>query len=146
MPSARVPFAAVRPARPVAAVTGVQAGAIGQEITVAVNTTFNTLFTELGRFPANPISGLLEGALVLVRRTVFGLVPTGVTAALNGSTLAITVDPGSTAYFRRDGSSLQVSGDPVFFRLLNEQQFSTIVGSGGDGHRHRACGFCVHDR
>ena len=136
--SARVPFAAVRPARPAAAVTGVQAGAIGQQITVAVNTTFNTVFTELGRFPANPISGLLEGALVVVRRTVFGLVPTGVTATLNGSTLAITVDPGSTAYFRQDGLSLQVSGDPVFFRLLNEQQFTAssvqAVTATGTGH------------
>jgi len=122
----------------VAAVTGVQAGAIGQQITVAVNTAFNALFTGLGGVPANPISGLLEGALVLVRRTVFGLVPTGVSATLNGSTLAITVDPGSTAYFRQDGSSLQVSGDPVFFRVLNEQQFSAssvqAVTATGTGH------------
>ena len=102
----------------------VGAGAIGQQITIAVNTAFNALFNELGGFPASPISGLLEGALVLVRRTVFGLVPTGVTATLSGSTLAITVDPGSTAYFRKNGASLEVSGDPVFFHLLNQQQFS----------------------
>ena len=110
-------------AAPVAAVTAVPVGAIGQQVTVAVNTAFNELFTRLGGVPANPISGVLEGALVLVRRTVFGLVPTGVTATLNGSTLAINVDPGSVAYFRQNGSSLQVSGDPVFFRLLNEQEF-----------------------
>jgi len=100
-----------------------RAGSIGQQITVAVNTAFTTLFTGLGGLPGNPISGLLEGALVLVRRTVFGLVPTGVTASLNGSTLLINVDPGSTAYFRQNGTSLQVSGDPVFFHLLNAQQF-----------------------
>jgi len=112
---------------PAAAVTvtavPARAGSIGQQITVAVNTAFNTLFTGLGGLPGNPISGLLEGALVLVRRTVFGLVPTGVTAAVNGTTLVINVDPGSTAYFRQNGTSLQVSGDPVFFHLLNAQQF-----------------------
>ena len=132
---ARAAFAAVPPGPPVAAVTGVP---VGQQITVAVNTTFNTLFTQLGGVPANPISGLLEGALVLVRRTVFGLVPTGVSATLNGSALEITVDPGSTAYFRQDGASLQVSGDPVFFRVLNEQQFSAssvqTVTATGTGH------------
>jgi parallel beta-helix repeat protein len=112
---------------PAAAVTvtvvPARAGSIGQQITVAVNTAFNTLFTGLGGLPGNPISGLLEGALVLVRRTVFGLVPTGVTAAVDGTTLVINVDPGSTAYFRQNGTSLQVSGDPVFFHLLNAQQF-----------------------
>lgn len=111
---------------------------VGQQISEAVNTTFNALFTQLGGAPANPISGLLEGALVLVRRTVFGLVPTGVSATLNGSALEITVDPGSTAYFRQDGASLQVSGDPVFFRVLNEQQFSAssvqTVTATGTGH------------
>ena len=122
------------------AVTGqsVRAGAIGQQITVAVNTTFNTLFTELGDVRTNPISGLLEGALVLVRRTVFGLVPTGVTATVNGSTLMIDVDSGSTAYFRQTGTNLQVSGDPVFFHLLNRQQFDAssvqAVQSTGSGH------------
>ena len=120
---ARVVFAAPPSA---AAVTGVQAraGSIDHQITVAVNTAFNSLFNELGGSPGNPISGLLEGALVLVRRTVFGLVPTGVAATLNGSTLAINVDPGSVAYFRKDGTNLQVSGDPVFFHLLNRRQFS----------------------
>jgi parallel beta-helix repeat protein len=116
----------------------VRAGAIGQQITVAVNTTFNTLFTELGGVRANPISGLLEGALVLVRRTVFGLVPSGVTATVSGSTLMINVDSGSTAYFRQTGGSLQVSGDPVFFHLFNQQQFSAssvqAVQATGTGH------------
>jgi len=108
-----------------AAATGAQvrAGSIGQQITVAVNTAFNTLFNQLGGFPGNPISGLLEGALVLIRRTVFGWVPTGVTATVSGSTLVINVGSGSVAYFRQDGTNLQVSGDPVFFHLLNRQQF-----------------------
>ena len=127
---------------PAAAVTvtdvSVGAGSIGQQITMAVNTAFTTLFTGLGGLPGNPISGLLEGALVLVRRTVFGLVPTGVTASVNGSTLVINVDPGSTAYFRQNGTSLQVSGDPVFFHLLNAQQFEATsvqtVQATGTGH------------
>ena len=117
-----------------------RASSIGQQITVAVNTAFNALFTGLGGLPANPISGLLEGALVLVRRTVFGLVPTGVTAAVIGSTLVIDVDPGSIAYFRQNGTSLQVSGDPVFFHLFNAQQFDaasvqtvTATGTGNAG-------------
>jgi len=129
------------PAAPLTVTTApARAGSIGQQITVAVNTAFNTLFTGLGGLPGSPISGLLEGALVLVRRTVFGLVPTGVTAVVNGSTLVINVDPGSTAYFRQNGTSLQVSGDPVFFRLLNAQQFDattvqtvTATGTGNAG-------------
>ena len=122
--SARVAFAAAPPTA-ARAVTGqsVRAGSIGQQISVAVNTSFNSLFNQWGGFPGNPISGLLEGALVLVRRTVFGLVPTGVTATVSGSTLVINVGPGSVAYFRQDGTNLQVSGDPVFFHLLNRQQF-----------------------
>ena len=45
---------------PAAAVTvtavPARAGSIGQQITVAVNTAFNTLFTGLGGLPGNPIS------------------------------------------------------------------------------------------
>jgi hypothetical protein len=100
-------------------------GSIGQAITTAVNTTFNAWFNQLGGFPANPISCLVEGALVLVRRTAFGLVPTGVVATVTGSTLMIDVDAGSVAYLRQNGTNLQVSGDPVFFRLLHQQQFDS---------------------
>ena len=127
---------------PAAAVAGVPAavGSIGQQITVAVNTTFNALFSQFPGSAANPVLGLAEGALVVLRRTVFGLVPTGVTASLDGSTLVIKVDPGSTAYFRQNGTSLQVSGDPAFFHVVNQQEFTapsvqtvTATNTGG-GH------------
>ncbi len=75
---------------------------------------FNSAFTWLSGFPASPISDLLGGALVLIRRSLF-LVPEGVTASMVGTSLTVNVNTGSVAYLRQDGSSVQVSGDPWFF-------------------------------
>ncbi len=57
---------------------------------------------------------LIEGALVLVRRSLF-LSPEGVTASQDGNSLTVAVNTGSVAYVRQDGSSVQVSGDPWFW-------------------------------
>ncbi len=75
---------------------------------------FNSAFSWLSQFPGNPISDLVSGALVLIRRTLF-LVPEGVTASQTGTSLTVSVNTGSVAYFRQDGSSVQVSGDPWFW-------------------------------
>lgn len=91
------------------------AGNLGQGITTAVNQLFNSAFDLLSTFPGGPLSGFLEGALVLVRRTLFGLVPTGVSASQVGNALTIAVNTGSVAYFRNGDNGIQVSGDPWFF-------------------------------
>lgn len=80
----------------------------------AINGIFNSAFNWLSTFPSNPIANLLEGALVLVRRSLF-FVPTGVSATQIGTELSISVNQGSVAYFRQDGAKLQVSGDPGFW-------------------------------
>lgn len=92
---------------------GLEAPSVTQAITTAVNHLFNTAFTLLSTFPAGPISDLVGGALVLIRRTLF-LVPEGVTASQVGNALTVAVNAGSVAYLRQNGSTLQISGDPWF--------------------------------
>ncbi len=116
------PLAAV--ARPAAAATagnsgcaacwGIGAPTIGQSINTVINHLFNSAFDVLSTLPGSPISNLLEGALVLVRRSLF-LSPEGVTATQDKDSLTIDVNTGSVAYFRQDGTTLQVSGDPGFW-------------------------------
>ena len=107
-----------------AACWGLKSPSIGQAITTAVNHLFGTAFTWLSSLPANPISAFLEGALVLIRRTVFGIVPTGVAANQVGAELTISVATGSIAYLRQTGTSLQVASDPLF---VDAQQFNAAT-------------------
>lgn len=92
---------------------GVEAPGIGQAINTVINHLFNSTFDWVATLPGGPLSNLLEGALVLVRRSLF-LSPLGVTATQVGSELTVSVNTGSVAYFRQDGTSLQVSGVPLF--------------------------------
>lgn len=113
---------------------GAQAPSVSQAVVTAVNHVFNSAFSWLSQFPGNPISDLVSGALVLIRRTLF-LVPEGVTASQTGTSLTVSVNTGSVAYFRQDGSSVQVSGDPWFW---GSEQFdaatvsSVAVGNPGN--------------
>ena len=93
---------------------GAEAPGLGQAVSTVVNHLFNSTFDWLSTLPGGPISDLVTGALVLVRRSLF-LIPEGVTASQTTNGLAISVNTGSTAYFRQDGTSLQVSGDPRFW-------------------------------
>jgi parallel beta-helix repeat protein len=93
---------------------GVRAPTLGQAVSTAVNHLFNSTFDWLAALPGGPIDDLITGALALVRRTLF-FVPEGVTASQTTNGLVVTVNTGSTAYFRQDGTSVQVSGDPLFW-------------------------------
>ena len=93
---------------------GAEAPTFGQTLSTVVNHLFNSTFDLLSTLPGGPISDLMTGAMVLVRRSMF-FVPEGVTASQTTSGLSIAVNTGSTAYFRQDGTSLQVSGDPRFW-------------------------------
>lgn len=97
-----------------AACWGLEAPSITQAVGTVVNHLFNSAFTLLSSFPGSPISDLVAGALVLIRRSVF-FVPEGVTATMVGNSLNVSVNTGSVAYFRQNGSGVQVSGDPGFF-------------------------------
>lgn len=94
---------------------GIGAPTIGQAINTVINHLFNSTFDLLSTLPGGPVANLLEGALVLLRRSLF-LSPEGVTASQVGNSLTVSVNTGSVAYFRQDGTSLQVSGDPSFRR------------------------------
>jgi parallel beta-helix repeat protein len=105
-------------AGPCSACWGAEAPTVGQTLGTVVNHLFNSTFDLLSTLPGGPISDLMTGALVLVRRSLF-FVPEGVTASQTTSGLSISVNTGSTAYFRQDGASLQVSGDPRFWGAKN---------------------------
>jgi parallel beta-helix repeat protein len=93
---------------------GAQAPSLGQAVNTVVNHLFNSTFDWLATLPGGPIDDLMTGALALVRRTLF-FVPEGVTASQTTNGLVVKVNTGSTAYFRQDGTSVQVSGDPLFW-------------------------------
>lgn len=103
------------PDRGCAACWGAEAPTLGQAINTVINHLFNSTFDWLSTLPGNGITNLIEGALVLARRSLF-LSPEGVTASQVGTSLEVTVNTGSVAYFRQEGTSLQVSGDPSFRR------------------------------
>lgn len=121
------------PAGAPAAAIGSEAD-LGQGIATAVNRVFNSAFEWLSTLPGGPVSGFLEGALVLIRRTLFGLVPTGVGAQRVGTSLNISVNTGSVAYFRNDDSGIAVSGDPWFLgapRFAGATVAEVLVGNPG---------------
>jgi hypothetical protein len=93
---------------------GVGAASITQGITTAINHLFNTAYGALDGFPLPSVSALLEGALTLIRRTLF-FVPTGVSASQTSSELTVGVNSGSVAYFRQDGANIQVADNPLFW-------------------------------
>ncbi|WP_167098526.1 S-layer family protein [Mycobacterium sp. DL592] len=97
-----------------AACWGFTAPTIQQGVVTAVNHAFNDAFDGMSSLPANPITDLIEGGLLLVRRNMFGFVPTGVSATQTGNSLTVDVNTGSVAYFRTTGDTIEVSGDPGF--------------------------------
>ena len=111
-----------------AACWGATAPTIGQAVSAAVNHLFNSAFDWLSTFPANPISDLIQGAFVLIRRALF-FVPSGVSATQFGTALTVSVNTGSVAYFRQHGNSVQVSGDPSFLgaRTFDATTVSTVA-------------------
>lgn len=112
--STAVPTASASGNAGCAACWGRQAPTIGTSVNTVINHAFNSTFDWLSTLPGGPVTNLLEGSLVLVRRSLF-LSPEGVTATQTGTSLTIAVNTGSVAYFRQDGTSLQVSGDPRFW-------------------------------
>lgn len=125
-PAART-AAATSTVAPCVACWGLTAPTIGQGIVTTINHLFNDAFTWLSVFPTNPLSNVIEGGLLLVRRSLFGFASTGVSATQSGTSLTVSVNTGSVAYFRTTGTTLEVSGDPGFKKA---QQFtaSTVTG------------------
>lgn len=114
---------------------GLKAPSVAQAVTTAVNHLFNTVFDSLAGFPASPLANFVEGALVLIRRSLFGFVPTGVSATQIGAGLDISVNSGSVAYFRNNNGTVEVAGDPGF---SDAQQFvassvSQVLTTGNGG-------------
>lgn len=119
---------------------GVGAPTIAQGLTTAVNHLFNSAFSILGESPTNAISAFLEGALVLVRRTLF-FIPTGVTASQVGTELTIGVNTGSVAYFRQSGSDIQLADNPLFWGATNFAATSVSDVSVGNSGNAGCAGF-----
>ena len=122
---------------------GVGASSPGDALTVVINHLFNAAFNGLSGLPASQISDFIEGALVLIRRTVFAGVSTGVVATQAGTELMISVNSGSVAYFRTNGTTTEVSGNPLF---SGAQQFVAASVSDVDVTGNAGCaGFVVTD-
>lgn len=102
---------------------GSEAASPGQAINTVINHVFNTAFDWLSTLPGGPAGDVLSGALVLIRRSLF-LSPLGVTANQVGTELTLSVNTGSVAYVRQNGSYVEVSGLPSF---LGAQQFSAAT-------------------
>ncbi|APE16298.1 hypothetical protein BOH72_14805 [Mycobacterium sp. WY10] len=99
-----------------------------------VNHVFNSAFDVVGGLPGGPLSDLVGGALVLVRRSLF-FVPEGVGVAQTNSSLVVSVNSGSVAYIRQVGSSVQIAGDPSFFRAYTVSDAAPVsVSVGGAGN------------
>lgn len=119
-----------------AACWGVGAPSVGQAITTVINHVFNDAFGALSGLPANPLSDFVEGALLLIRRTLFAPIATGVLASQTGDALTVSVHSGSIAYFRVVGDLLEVAYNPLF---VGAQQFDATTVSDVDVHGLAAC-------
>lgn len=98
---------------------------------ITVNRAFNSAFTLLSG--GGPLSDVFTGALVLVRRSLF-FIPEGVTASTTTNGLTVNVNSGSVAYFRQNGSGVQVSGDPGFWDATTyTTDHVAVVGAGNGG-------------
>ncbi|MDA2892628.1 right-handed parallel beta-helix repeat-containing protein [Mycolicibacterium sp. BiH015] len=126
-----------------AACWGIGAPSLGQAVTTVINHLFNDAFGALSDLPANPLSDFLEGTLLLVRRTLFAPVSTGVVANQDGTELLISVNSGSIAYFRVVGDTLEVAYNPLF---VGAQQFDAAAVTDVDVTGLAACaGFVFTD-
>lgn len=119
-----------------AACWGVGATSVGQAITTVINHVFNDAFGTLSGLPANPFSDFAEGALLLIRRTLFAPISTGVLASQVGTELTISVNSGSIAYFRVIDDILEVAYNPLF---VGAQQFDATSVSDVDVDGLAAC-------
>ncbi len=122
---------------PCASCWGLTAPTVEQGVVTAINHVFNDAFNWWSNFPISPVSDFAEGALLLVRRSFFDFVPTGVSATQTGNSLIIAVNTGSVAYFRNTGTTVEVAGDPSF---IHAQQFvatsitDVIANANGNGN------------
>ncbi|KDF00643.1 hypothetical protein Y900_017255 [Mycolicibacterium aromaticivorans JS19b1 = JCM 16368] len=106
------------------------AQSLDQTLVITVNRAFNSAFTLLSG--GGPLSDVFTGALVLVRRSLF-FVPEGVTASTTTNGLTVNVNSGSVAYFRQNGSGVQVSGDPGFWNATTYTSDHVAVAGAGNG-------------
>jgi len=104
-----------------------------------VNGLFNAAFELLGASPPGPLNNLAQGALVLVRRSLF-FIPTGVVASQTGTTVTVSVNTGSVAYLRQNGGTLQVSDVPLYCGATDftASTVGDVVVNGNSGNRGSA--------
>jgi hypothetical protein len=119
---------------------GVGASSITQGITTAINHLFNSGYSALDGLPLPTVSALLEGALTLIRKTLF-FVSTGISASQTSSELTIGVNSGSVAYFRQDGTNIQVADNPLFWGAQNFVASSVVGVSVGNPGNAGCAGF-----
>ena len=101
-----------------------------QQSVARLNTAVVGLFESVSRLlaalPANPISELLSGALLLVRRTLFNQLPTAEPSS-HASWWVLDVDPPADDYVEGNLNALDPEGDALTYRLVEAPLYGTVT-------------------
>lgn len=81
-----------------------------------VDSVFDAVADWLSSFPPNPLTGLVEGALLMVRRTLFNQAPTAAPVQWAQTPTDIVGTVGAT----------DAEGDPIVYTVLTQPQYGTI--------------------
>ncbi len=82
-----------------------------------VDNFFDAISRMLSNLPSSPIAGALDGALLLVRRTVFNNAPTAIPVQLGQNATGVTGTIGAT----------DPEGDPIVHTLLTQPSSGTVT-------------------
>lgn len=93
-----------------------QADAVGSSINSLVNGAFDALANWLSSLPPNPISDVVGGALLLVRRSLFNQAPTAVPVQWGQTSTNIVGSIGAT----------DLEGDPIVYTVVSQPTHGTI--------------------
>lgn len=85
-------------------------------VAAAVDRLFDAVANWLSSLPANPISGVIEGALLMVRRGLFNQSPTAEPVQWAQTTTDIVGTVGAT----------DPEGDPIVYTVLNQPRHGTV--------------------
>ena len=117
-PVLTVPVGSVVPLSPVAAVVAAPANPL-HAINTAVAGFFDGAQNRLSTLPAGPVSDLLSGALLLIRRNLFDQVPTAA--------------PVQTTPYRSNGDirgylrAADAEGDPLTYEVIDTPEYGSVV-------------------
>jgi hypothetical protein len=109
--------AVVTPGRVRGIAAAPQAVAVGSSINSLVNGVFDALANWLSSLPPNPITDVVEGALLLVRRSLFNQAPTAVPVQWGQTSTNIVGSIGAS----------DLEGDPIVYTVVSQPKYGNVV-------------------